>query len=96
MDAHSSQITVLVTGASGFIGTHIVAEFLKAGYHVRGTVRSESSAQNARKAHPECGGELSFSIVPDIVKKGAFDEAVRGVDGVSPKSLRSLTGDREI
>lgn len=88
MDTQSSRGIILVTGASGFIGTHIVAEFLKAGYHVRGTVRSESSARTARESHPNYDGRyLSFSIVPDIVKKGAFDEAVEGVNGVSSAAV---------
>ncbi|KAF7521459.1 hypothetical protein G7054_g12432 [Neopestalotiopsis clavispora] len=94
MDTQSSRGIVLVTGASGFIGTNIVAEFLKAGYHVRGTVRSESSARTAREAHPEYDARyLSFSIVPDIVKKGAFDEAVKGVDGVIHSASPFVVGD---
>ncbi|KAF5022826.1 hypothetical protein F66182_5120 [Fusarium sp. NRRL 66182] len=92
MNAQSPEKTILVTGASGFIGTHIVAEFLRAGYHVRGTVRSESSAQNAREAHPDYSRTLSFSIVPDIIKKGAFDEAVKGVNGVIHSASPFIVG----
>lgn len=36
----SHQGAVLVTVASGFIATHIVDQFLRAGYAVRGSVRS--------------------------------------------------------
>jgi nucleoside-diphosphate-sugar epimerase len=85
--------TVLVTGASGFIAAHIIEAFLSAGFHVRGTVRNESSAQKVREAHPTAGDALSFAIVPDIAAAGAFDEAVKTVDGVihtaSPFTLGS-------
>lgn len=32
--------TVLVTGASGYIASHVIKELLQRGYHVIGTVRS--------------------------------------------------------
>lgn len=35
--------TVCVTGASGYIAGHLVAQLLEAGYKVRGTVRSLSN-----------------------------------------------------
>lgn len=35
---------VLVSGANGFIGAHVVSALLKKGYHVRGTVRSQKRA----------------------------------------------------
>ena len=75
--------TVLVTGASGFIATHVLAAFLRKGYNVRGTVRSEQSAAEVRQTHAEYTGQLSFSIVPDIAASRASDEAIKGVDGVS-------------
>ncbi len=75
--------TVLITGASGFIAAHIIENFLAAGYHIRGTIRSESTAQRIRDAHPKYQDALSFTVVPDIAVPGAFDEAVKGVDGVS-------------
>ena len=31
---------VLLTGTSGFVGTHILIELLNAGYAVRGTLRN--------------------------------------------------------
>lgn len=40
---------VLVTGASGYIATHVVQQLLKAGYSVRGTVRSR---KNETKVKP--------------------------------------------
>jgi nucleoside-diphosphate-sugar epimerase len=75
--------TVLVTGASGFVASHVVEAFLKAGFKVVGTVRSQATAQNVLKTQKHAGGNLSFAIVPDIAAPNAFDEAVKGVDGVS-------------
>lgn len=83
--------TVLVTGASGFIATHVVNAFLRKGYNVRGTVRSEKSAAEVRQTHADYTGQLSLSIVPDIAAPHAFDEAVKGVDGVSPPMRAKIT-----
>lgn len=74
--------TVLVTGASGFIAAHILNTFLDAGYSVRGTVRSITSAEHVRQSHAKYLDRLSFVVVEDITKPGAFDEAVKDVDGV--------------
>ncbi|KAH7031528.1 uncharacterized protein B0I36DRAFT_363207 [Microdochium trichocladiopsis] len=74
--------TVLVTGASGFVAGHVLDKFLAKGYNVRGTVRSEKTAANVRKMFPEYPEQLSFAIVPDMAAPGAFDEAVKGVDGI--------------
>jgi uncharacterized protein YbjT (DUF2867 family) len=75
--------TVLITGASGFIAAHVVEAFLKKGYNVRGTVRSEKTAAEVLKTHAKYSEQLSVAIVPDIATPHAFDEAVKGVDGVS-------------
>ena len=41
--------TVLLTGASGYIGLHCAKELIEAGYAVRGTVRSQAKAQEVRE-----------------------------------------------
>jgi len=92
--------TVLVTGATGFIATHIIRAFLDAGYKIRGTVRSESSKAKVQKVHPNHLDALSFAIVPDISAPNAFDEAIKGVDGVihvaSPFTLSATDYDKEL
>lgn len=81
--------TILITGASGFVATHVLRVFLQRGYRVRGTVRSEQTAERVREIFTEYGDKLSFTIVKDIAQPGAFDEAVKGVQGVSSsKPLR--------
>jgi Nucleoside-diphosphate-sugar epimerases len=80
--AMSSQKTVLITGASGFVAAHIVQVFLEAGYAVRGTVRSEATAEKVRRTYPKYADRLSFAIVPDMAQSNAFDEAVKDVDGI--------------
>ena len=87
VDAYSSSQSnapVLVTGASGFVAAHVLTSFLDHGYYVRGTVRSEAAAEKVRKSHGghKNANKLSFAIVEDVAASGAFDEAVKGVQGV--------------
>ncbi|KAL1866154.1 hypothetical protein Plec18167_009153 [Paecilomyces lecythidis] len=78
----SASKTVLVTGASGFVAAHVVQAFLDAGYAVKGTVRSEATAEKVRQTYAKYADKLSFAIVPDMAEPNAFNEAVKGVDGV--------------
>ncbi|KAK7737309.1 hypothetical protein SLS53_006612 [Cytospora paraplurivora] len=73
---------ILITGASSFVATPIIKLFIANGYYVRGQARSESSAKKIYKVFPDYGDKLTIAIVPDITAEGAFDEAVKGVDGV--------------
>lgn len=79
--------TILITGASGFIGFRILLAALAAGHQVRYTVRSEEKAQiiasnpavqklNTTQQEPL---NLSSVIIPDFTVDGAFDAAVEGV-----------------
>lgn len=93
--------TVLVTGASGYIAAHVIKEFLNSGYRVVGTVRSESTAAHIRVTHAAYAGDrLSLMIIPDLVAPGAFNGAVKDVDGVihiaSPFILNAKDFEKEL
>jgi len=77
-----SEQTILVTGASGYVASHILHAFLSAGYNVRGTIRSTSSIDTIKAAHKQYASQLSFAVVPDISAPDAFDDAVKGVSGI--------------
>ncbi|KAI9767825.1 MAG: hypothetical protein M1839_004339 [Geoglossum umbratile] len=71
---------MLVTGVTGFIGSHIAKELLNRGYRVRGTVRD---TEKARWISELFGGEFGkarfeTTVVSNIAAPGAFDEAVKG------------------
>lgn len=78
--------TVLVTGASGFVGAEVLNSLLSRGYNVKATVRNDSSADKIKKSHSKYVDQLSFAIVKDVQTPGGHDEAVKGVDGVSDES----------
>ncbi|KAI8976325.1 NAD(P)-binding protein [Trametes punicea] len=86
MPAIFSPATILVTGANGFIGLWIIRELLRRGYSVRGTVRTPSAARDVEKCMEASVSEgvasLQCIVVPDIAVGGAFDEAVKGIDGI--------------
>jgi nucleoside-diphosphate-sugar epimerase len=75
---------ILVTGASGFIGSHIADQLLKAGYRVRGTTRDPAKGSWLTDLfhHKYQNNAFSFSQVEDITKRGAFDTAVQDVQGI--------------
>lgn len=76
---------ILVTGANGYIAVWTVKDFLDQGYAVRGTVRSEQKTTHLRKIFKKevDEGRLELVIVADITQPGAFDEVVKGVDGIA-------------
>ncbi len=70
---------VAVTGASGYIALHIIAELLDAGYRVRGTLRDMSRADSIRSAldrHTETSN-LEF-VAADLMSDTGWDEAMAG------------------
>lgn len=72
--------TVLVTGITGYIGSHVADQLLQAGFKVRGTVRNvEKAAGLLKNWESKFGaGQVDLVVVQDISKPGAFDEAVKG------------------
>jgi nucleoside-diphosphate-sugar epimerase len=72
--------TVLVTGATGFVAGHCIADLLAHGHVVRGTVRS--LADPSRVAHLRAlGGDLEL-VEADLTDDRGWPAAVDGVDAV--------------
>jgi nucleoside-diphosphate-sugar epimerase len=67
-----SEQTILITGANGYVASHIVKAALDKGYHVRGTVRSQSSADKTKALFASYGDRLTTAIVPDITSADAY------------------------
>lgn len=81
-----SGSVVLVTGATGFVASHVTRQLLQRGYKVRGTVRDLSQAQWLIGEHFKTyyeSGQYELIVVPDLVAEGAFDEAVKGVAAIA-------------
>lgn len=80
----SSSGPVAVTGASGFIASHIVEELLRRGRVVHGTVRNLSDplkTEYLREMAVNSPGELHL-FESDLLSEGSFDEAFTGCEAV--------------
>ncbi|KAL2675759.1 hypothetical protein Neosp_011950 [[Neocosmospora] mangrovei] len=76
---------VLVTGANGYSGSHVVMELLKQGFNVRGTVRNLEYSQwllNHPSVKPFVDQGRVELVLADTSKPDDFDEAVKGVAAV--------------
>jgi nucleoside-diphosphate-sugar epimerase len=77
--------TALVTGGSGFVGSHVILQLLAAGHEVRTTVRSlkreETVRTLLRSAGADPGPTLAF-FAADLERDEGWAEAVDGCDYV--------------
>lgn len=80
-----SGALVLVTGGSGFIGSHCIVQLLQAGYRVRTTVRNLKRESEVRAliatGGVEAGDKLSFAAA-DLERDAGWAEAVAGCEYV--------------
>lgn len=76
---------VLVTGGSGFIGSHAILQLLAAGHRVRTTVRDLNREADVRallkQGGAEPGGRLSF-VAADLTRDAGWAEAAAGCEYV--------------
>jgi len=94
---------ILVTGGSGFIGSHCILQLLAAGHQVRTTVRNLKRESDVRSmlsaAGVEAADRLSF-VAADLEKDEGWAEAAAGCEFVlhvaSPFPLRVPRDENEL
>ena len=69
---------VLVTGASGHLGFHIVSELVKRGYKVRASLRDLNNTRKTNKLK-ELGVEIVYA---DLLDRASLVQALLGCDGL--------------
>ena len=77
MSAH----TVFVSGVTGFIASHIVAQLLEAGHRVRGSVRNVRRPEGVAHLRALPGSETNLELVEaDLLAPHAFEGLLTGCD----------------
>src|SRR3954453_5698936 len=74
--------TVLITGGAGFIGSHVAAELLEAGYQVRVLDSLVTQVHGETPARPDYLRRDAEFILGDVRNPEVVDEALSGVDAV--------------
>lgn len=74
-----SAPTLFITGATGFIGSHVVKNALAAGHKVRLSVRKEEQIEKLKQIFQPNSAELEFTIISDISRAEAFEGKLDGV-----------------
>lgn len=69
------QQHVLLTGASGFLATHVLDTLVARGYAVTATVRSQAKGEHIAAKY--ASKPVTVAVVPDIGADGAFDKVLR-------------------
>ncbi|SPO01190.1 related to NADPH-dependent aldehyde reductase [Cephalotrichum gorgonifer] len=76
---------ILVTGASGFLASHVCLQFLERGFKVRGSVRDPTQSswllEGPFKSYAAIGA-IELASVPHLGADGAYYEAIKGVAAI--------------
>ena len=74
----NSATKVVVTGGSGYVGTHVIEQLLASGYPVVATVRSADAEARVRASLTQSDtSRLSF-VLAELTTDGGWDEALSG------------------
>ena len=75
---------VLLTGVTGFLGSHTTIQLLNKGYHVLATLRDKSRADHIKQLIAEHTDKIDYlSIVEaDLLDESIWNEILKGVDYV--------------
>lgn len=68
-------VSVIVTGANGFVGQHVVKQLIEKNYTVIGTVRSAAKGDQLKTDLKS--DNFSYEIVTHMDEEGAFDELLK-------------------
>ncbi|PCH08596.1 NAD-dependent epimerase/dehydratase [Penicillium occitanis (nom. inval.)] len=63
---------IFITGVTGFIGSAVALEALKAGYSLRISIRKESQIPKLKKILAQFEDKIEFVVVPDITQESSF------------------------
>ncbi|KZO93939.1 NAD(P)-binding protein [Calocera viscosa TUFC12733] len=89
---------IVIVGITGYIASHTGLQALKAGYRVRGTVRSMAKAEELRAAYKKEGvdvgpAKLTYVTLDDLMSELQYEAAFTGADGVIHPALPDLYGE---
>ena len=74
--------TILVTGASGFVGRHVVPSLLAGGHQVVAMVRTPTAGEMVRGGLPSAQRKDVEIRIGDVTRPDTLAPAMAGVDGV--------------